>query len=98
MITAIKNHAEIGRKNTCMVTLVARVDSDVVEVKNYYEMARAFEPAPNHEHGMLKWYYNAIKDLHDLKKKQKAFYEEQKSSGGDTTEVAGQGEEQCCNL
>ena len=98
MISATNNRAEIGRKNTCMVTLAARVDSSVAEVKNYYEIARDFEPIPNPEHDMWKLHYNAIKDPYDLKKKQKELDEEQKSSGDDTTEVSGQGEEECCNL
>ena len=61
-------------------------------------MSHAFEPAPNPEHGMWKLHYNAIEELHGLKKKQNELDEEQKSSSDNTAEVSGQREEQCCNL
>ena len=69
MIITLNNYIEISRKNTYIVTLAAQVNSVVLEVKNYYEMTCTFEPVPNPNNTIQKLYYNAIKDLQELKSK-----------------------------
>ena len=71
MIAELNHIVLTGRRNVCIVTLASRVDSDVTETKNCFDVAKAYEPKPKADDPMWQSCCEAAAHLKELKKKNK---------------------------
>ena len=74
-----KDKIKAGRHNACMVALTARQEIAVNDVKNKFEMARAFEPEPNRSNPMWKLCHDALDKLSEIENLQKQVHDEHRA-------------------
>ena len=59
-----------ARRNTYMVTLASRMESEMVNMKNCFDMSRAIEPTPDASNPIWKLFYESSAKVEELREKQ----------------------------